>query len=192
MGQKPAGLLRPRHRDSQYPHREHREPDAVYVQAQPDGAVVAAVASGVGEWNHDNVVVSYDQTGALAVDAPGTPLSRIALRWNDGIPERSRVLGDAWERSYGDLMWMGVVPHRILPWYWLAHDEATGVVRGPGVRVGPAAWCSWTVDVDGVTLWMDVRADQFPVEIGTRRLEVAQVVRIDSSERPFAAQTELT
>lgn len=169
-------------------------PDAVYVQIEPAGELRRATARGGSEWSIDRVLVAYDEddvAGVLSVEAPDTHLARIALRWDEGVPEESRVLGDAWERTYGDVTWMGLVPDRILPWYWLAHDARSGLVYGAGVRVGPAAWCSWTVDVDGVTLWADVRAGQFPVELGDRRLEVARLVRLESAERPFAAQTEL-
>jgi hypothetical protein len=34
------------------------------------------------------------------------------------------VLGDAWERSYGDLQWRHLQPERLLPRYWIAHDPA--------------------------------------------------------------------
>jgi hypothetical protein len=38
------------------------------------------------------------------------------LRWRRAIAEDVLVLGDAWERSYGDLQWRGMQPERTLPW----------------------------------------------------------------------------
>ena len=74
-------------------------------------------------------------------------------------------MGDAWERSYGELEWRGIVPHRFMPWYMIESDgsEDDGsfplgkTVRCFGVGVRPAAMCTWQYDSYGVTLWMDVR-----------------------------------
>ena len=57
--------------------------------------------------------------------------------------------------GYGDLEWRGLVAERVMPWYFLAHDgKAT---HGYGVRTQPGAFCFWTVDAAGVSLWLDVR-----------------------------------
>ncbi|MFC8596795.1 hypothetical protein [Isoptericola sp. NPDC057191] len=108
-------------------------------------------------------------------------LSRVALRWDRPLPEGSLVLGDAWERAYGDLRWEPPRPERVLPWYWLA-TTPDGGVRGAGVRVRPAAFCSWTVDLTGTTLWLDVRSGSEPVRLAGRRLDLATVVAVESED----------
>ena len=49
------------------------------------------------------------------------PVRRVFLRWNRPVVP-GRVLGDHWERGYGDLEWRGIVPERVLPWFFLHHD----------------------------------------------------------------------
>ena len=129
---------------------------------------------------------------SVRVTSPSAGLSRVALRWRDGVHEDALVLGDAWERSYGDLGWQHVRPERVLPWYWLATSSGH-YTRGAGVRVRPGAMSYWTVDTDGVTLWLDVRSGSEPVELGGRELEAATVVAISavSDVSAFSAQKTL-
>ena len=54
--------------------------------------------------------------------ASDVPLRRVELRWARRAPAGLRLLGDHWERGYGDLEWRGVVPERPMPWYFLTHD----------------------------------------------------------------------
>jgi alpha-galactosidase len=136
-------------------------------------------------------VLAYSSAGEarlLSADA----VSRLALRWASGVPERSRVFADAWERTYGESGWAGVHPGRALPWFWLARDESAGTTIGAGVATGPGAWASWTVDVDGVTLWLDVRSGQQALRPGDREVELATVLWLESGGTPYAAHAELT
>lgn len=119
-------------------------------------------------------------------------LARVALRWRRPMRSGTVVYGDAWERSYGGLQWRPVHPERLLPWYWLAHHPDGGT-HGMGVRVRPAAFCCWTVDEDGVTLWLDVRSGAAPVLPGERVLRAATVVGIppDPGQSPMEAHRRL-
>ncbi|MFI7706150.1 hypothetical protein [Nonomuraea sp. NPDC049480] len=174
---------------------EVRMPDEVFVlhhdRAGPDPA-----RRGHAGFATAAVAVDLSPAGeglAIHLSSPRRGLSRVALRWRDPLPERALILGDAWERSYGDLQWRHRQPDRVMPWYWLGHDPATGRTQGMGVRVRPAAFCSWNLDEDGVTLWLDVRNGAAPVEPGPRRLHAATVVRLGprADASPFAALTEL-
>ena len=167
-----------------------RPPDAVFIQAEPDGPFATAADRG-GRWQAGGAVLDYSATGDARL-ASADAVSRLALRWAPGAPERSRVFADAWERTYGDSGWAGVHPDRVLPWFWLAHDESAGTTIGAGVATGPGAWASWTVDVDGVTLWLDVRSGQRGLQPGDREVEVATVRWLESGATPFAAHAELT
>ena len=91
-----------------------------------------------------------------------------------GAPPRLRVLGDHWERGYGDLEWRGVVPERPMPWFFLTHDGRR--THGYGVRTGTNAFAHWQVDAEGVSLWLDIRCGGRGVELAGRTLEVATVV----------------
>jgi alpha-galactosidase len=45
-----------------------------------------------------------------------------------------------------------------------------------GVRTGASAFCSWYVDLDGISLWADVRSGAAPLDLGSRVLAVCDVV----------------
>ena len=48
----------------------------------------------------------------IALSATSSPIVKIALRWNVRLVADAKVLGDHWERGYGDLGWRGIVPER--------------------------------------------------------------------------------
>ncbi|WP_020578042.1 hypothetical protein [Actinopolymorpha alba] len=127
----------------------------------------------------------------VEVACPRRGLSRVVLRWAAPVPASALVLGDAWERSYGDLQWRHLQPERLLPWSWLAHDPATNTTSGMGVRVRPNAFCSWTLDSAGISLWLDVRNGGSPVLLGDRVLDAATLVAVEG-ESAYDVQTALT
>jgi len=92
-----------------------------------------------------------------------------------------RVLNDAWERSYGDLVWQAVTTNTVSsPWYFLA--EKDGKTMGLGVETGPGAMCCWEVSEKGVTLVLDVRAGGQPVRLNGRTLNACKIVCAQSQE----------
>jgi alpha-galactosidase len=167
-------------------------PDAAHVIAG-DGAPRPTVPSGTARWTASGVEVTARQEpgGALrlGIAAPGGQgVSKVALRWrhHPGGRAPALVLGDAWERSYGELQWRGIQPERPLPWYWLGTDPASGTTAGLGVRTRAGALCCWTVDEDGTTLWLDVRSGGRPVLPGERELAAATVVGVAADgSRPY-------
>jgi alpha-galactosidase len=175
--------------------RSMQRPDSVYVWATSDGPPDSAVSDAAGVFFTASTDLVFDEAPeglAVRLSSPGGGVSRIALRWSHGVAEDALVLGDAWERSYGDLRWEHLRPERILPWYWIA--TVTGrETRGAGVRVRPGALCSWTVDIDGITLWLDVRSGSGAVFLGERSLHVATVVALAAPPETsaFDAQREL-
>ncbi len=126
-----------------------REPSAVFVQVGPSDALATAARTGA-TWSAAGIEVSWSDG---TIDVTAATVSRVALRWLEPLPREALILGDAWERSYGDLQWRHPQPERLLPWYFLSHDPSTGRTNGAGVDVQPNAFCSWTVDADGFTLW---------------------------------------
>jgi alpha-galactosidase len=88
--------------------------------------------------------------GAGAVEAkvkllaPVVPVQRLHLRWRRAVPQQAIVLGDAWERSYGELAWLPLTADRPLPWYMLLHHN--GATVGAGVKTGAAAFAFWQAD----------------------------------------------
>jgi alpha-galactosidase len=148
-----------------------REPDFIAVKGS------GCELSGKGSIRKDDVVVrtaAAEDGLAIYAAAVQTPLELIRLRWNFSVPLEGRILGDAWERGYGDMKWEGMVPHRALPWYFLAKNGEK--VAGYGVKVRPGALCFWQADPKGVSLWLDIRNGGEGVILNGRELSAATVV----------------
>jgi hypothetical protein len=129
-------------------------PDRVFAQVEGEGLALERIAS--GEWVRGGVRVetaAFEDRLAVRV-ASDVPLRRVELRWARRAPAGLRVLGDHWERGYGDLEWRGVVPERPMPWYFLTHDGRS--THGYGVRTGGGALAHWHLDSEGVSLWLDL------------------------------------
>ncbi len=124
---------------------------------------------------------------AIEIDSPITALSRVRLRWQFGAPPGVRLLGDHWERGYGNMSWQGVVPDRIMPWYFLINDGKR--THGWGVKTGSKAMCFWQADGVGISLWLDVRKGAHPILLGNRVLRAAEIVvrSAEENETPFEA-----
>jgi alpha-galactosidase len=123
----------------------------------------------------------------VQLSAPTTSIKRIHLRWRGNIDATRLVLGDAWERGYGDLEWRAFVPDRAMPWYFATYDGA--VTHAYGVRTGANALCFWQADPGGISLWADVRSGGVGVKLGERTLDVCDVVSRagHGNESAFAA-----
>jgi alpha-galactosidase len=124
----------------------------------------------------------------VELSAPALPITQVVLRWKQPLPEGIRILGDHWERGYGDLEWRGVAPERVMPWYALLFDPKHETTRGLGVATGAASLASWRIDQHGVSLVLDVRNGNRGVRLGQRTLRAATVLTLESKppESPFA------
>jgi alpha-galactosidase len=157
------------------------EPSAVFVQADPSDPLTTAVRTGA-TWSAAGITMGWTHG---VVDVAARAVSRVAIRWTEELPAEALILGDAWERSYGDLQWRHRQPERQLPWYFLSHDPSTGRTTGAGVDVQPNAFCSWTVDADGFTLWLDLRNGSGRTDLNGRTLTAATVHRFDDAGTPW-------
>jgi len=128
---------------------------------------------------------------AVRVNCPTASLSRVVLRWETTFPGDTLFLGDAWERGYGDLQWRFLQPDRIMPWYFAAHQEASGKTFMLGVKTQPSVLCFWTVDGAGISLWLDFRNGGGASRPGDREISAATIVSLASAaeETPLAALT---
>ncbi len=144
-----------------------RKPDSITAYASfektlPAGVAKAAIES---EVKADGLVLTLSAS---------TPVAVVHVRWLIAVPDGMRVLGDAWERSYGELGWRSLVPERVLPWYFATWDGET--CHSYGVKTDAAALCFWQVDPEGVSLWLNVTNGGSGVELGSRQLTMATVV----------------
>ena len=136
-------------------------------------------------------LVSTTAGQEVRVTCPTGPLSRVVLRWEITFPGDTLYLGDHWERSYGDLQWRFLQSERVMPWYFAAHQEATGSTFMAGVKTQPSALCFWTVDAAGISLWLDFRNGGGPSRPGDREIAAATIISLTNApeETPLAALT---
>ena len=111
---------------------------------------------------------------AIVLAALKDGLTHLHLRWAASVSTSLLCLGDAWERSYGDLAWRSLVPERPKPWYFASWDGAA--THCYGVKTGARALCFWQLDPEGVSLWLDVSNGGDGVMLGERTLAAATVV----------------
>ena len=121
--------------------------------------------------------------------SPSKPVKYITMTWNEPAPPSARILGDHWERGYGDLAWKGVAGERIMPWYYAEYDGSH--CHAKGVKTGCRAFCRWHRSATQVKLVLDVRNGTRGVVLGSRTLKMADIIWMDSTagQTPMAFLT---
>jgi alpha-galactosidase len=165
-----------------------RQPDVVWAYSDEPGSIPLRRSGSA--WTQESLSLTCKESSdslQLTLSAPSTALSRLQLRWNFAVRADLRLLGDAWERSYGELSWQSIIPERAMPWYFLAFDG--NVTHGYGVKTGAAAFAFWQCDREGVSLWLDARNGGRGVLLGQRSLELATMLTRSGQpdEDPFAS-----
>ena len=167
------------------------EPDFVFAYAGEVEAERCSFARVGSAWTGDSraagVRVNFSagaQQSRVSLESPTLPVQRIHLRWKCRFPGDVLALGDAWERSYGDLEWRPLQAERALPWYAVLHakDRTAGI----GVKTGAASFAFWQVDPNGVSLWLDVRNGSNGVRLGCRTLDMAAIVTVNGAPEESA------
>ncbi|MDR3706692.1 MAG: hypothetical protein P4L33_00190 [Capsulimonadaceae bacterium] len=164
-----------------------------YVAVMTDAGVQVLQQHG-DAFSSGGIAVSFSVLSdrvTVSLTSPNEAIRHVRMRWHGDIPGHIRVLGDHWERGYGDLEWRGIVPERPLPWYFLTSDgDAT---HGYGVETGGASIAFWQADTAGVALTLDVRNGSKGVQLGARTLTAAHIRtrRGASGESAFASASAL-
>ncbi len=160
------------------------------VLIQKENSLMQNAVEGLNSWELDDIKLEYllsKNELNLNVTAPKSPIMRIGIRWEMKLPSSIKILGDAWERAYGDLEWRGIIPERIMPWYvMISSDNNT---NGLGVKTSPKALCFWQIDNNGIWLWLDVRNGGLGVNLGKRKLDVATVIQTSNKEKENSFDT---
>jgi alpha-galactosidase len=163
-----------------------RPPDLLHVISK--GKSIELAHSGRDGFAGNGVTVTTKGDEALDISVSAEiELAQLHLRWCGNVGSGVRILGDHWERGYGDLEWRGLVPDHPLPWYMLTFDGE--LTHGYGVRTGASSICWFGVDDGGISLWLDVRNGGRDVRLGSRTLNAATVVSRHGQpgETPFTA-----
>src|SRR3954466_15905277 len=123
-----------------------RAPDLIVAQTTADDRRLTRTND---RWTTGDVTVeTVVRNNALHVtlNSP-TPIKRLHLRWRGDLQSTRLILGDAWERGYGDLEWRAWSADRVMPWYVAAYDGT--LTQAYGVRTGAKAFCFWQIDPQG-------------------------------------------
>lgn len=100
------------------PHEMLQLPEEVFLRL--DDGIHRMTASRDGVWTYKNVqvvLVYADDALAVKVQSPEDPLHEVLLQWTYPTGADSTLLGDQWERTYGDVCFQHPSFDRKMPWY---------------------------------------------------------------------------
>ena len=129
-----------------------RVPDRVIAFAEARHPIPLARSGAAWQAPGIELRTLADQSEVAISLTTSKPLIRLHLRWNVAVDAGLLILGDAWERSYGDLAWRGIVPERPMPWYFATTPvtEFTPTVSAPAqplsasgrwiAKASPSGW----------------------------------------------------
>jgi alpha-galactosidase len=166
-------------------------PDEVWAQLNDNWVKLSSTSGSVFTYQdvRVEVKVSGGNAQAVYVQSPTADLQGVKFHWKYNTSGYSKVLGDHWERTYGDLAWKAPQESAKNPWYILLHDEKQTAAFG--VKTGANTICWWAVKKDGIELTMDTHSGGVGVKLGQRKLHAADIVTTISktSESPYATAT---
>lgn len=96
----------------------------------------------------------------------------IELHWEAPDDDDIIVLGDAWERTYGNIEFLPLGKNdRYMPWYFIATNKKESFCFG--VKTGINSFVSLTYDKNGITALVDCRNGGNGVHLNGRKLHAA-------------------
>src|ERR1700744_1086527 len=93
-------------------------PDGVWAQA--DGNWFQLKPSGGNNYTYKDVEVSLKingNTNGVYIQSPSSVLTGVRLMWKNGTASSAEMLGDNYERTYGDMAWKKPESGIKNPWY---------------------------------------------------------------------------
>lgn len=129
------------------------------------------------KYSYDGIEAELINDGeklSVFVQSPKWELNAIRFRWIYDAGSDIRILGDHFERSYGDLAWRSPVLEARYPWYALFHDGKDTACFG--VKTGCNSICTWDFWNNNIELTMDTRCGGSGVHLGHRKLHVADII----------------
>ena len=164
-----------------------RMPDAVVILSEDNTFTMQS--SDKTTWMYKDVTVRVKEEGnsiAVFVTSSTVSLKEVRISWRYAMATGSVLLGDAWERTYGDISWQKEDATRLLPWYCAQHTGNDTYCFG--VKTSGNAFCGWCVAGGTITLQADIRNGGNGVQLKDRELRVADVVttKNEANENAFA------
>ncbi len=130
------------------------------------------------EFRDNKLFLSYDDA----------PVCSVKVVWENTYFDDAKLLGDTWERAYGDMEWKSLELSGKMPWYFLAY--VSDKVYAFGVKTQPNAFCYWEATKGTISLTMIVKNGSRGVTLGGRKLELCQVVFAEYENDVFTASHE--
>ena len=169
---------------------------------QPDGK---------GGYRYREVSVRLPASGnntVVVVESPVQALHYIRFLWNLPSLKPANVLGDHWERTYGDLQFNPPSFDKKMPWYFIAQGEGASTTAAQGGSAGTAQGASYgasTAATQGATIcfgvktgcnsiayWqagdhklqltLDTRSGGVGVQLGSRALTAAEILSVKGQD----------
>lgn len=132
-------------------------PDEAWIELA-EGWVKLTGAGG-SVYTHKDVRVEVKSAGnaqSVYVQSPTAALMAVRFKWKYETKKYSKILGDHWERTYGDLAWKKPEASAKNPWYVLLHDDKQTAAFG--VKTGGNTISFWNVTADSLELTMDTHS----------------------------------
>ncbi len=141
------------------------------------------------KWKYMDVIVELKKLETsieVNVQSPDISLKEVKLYWKYDFTKSSSTLGDAWERTYGDISWRKIEETKKLPWYSVVHDNNGAICFG--VKTGCNTICSWQITDDTLQLTLDTRSGGKGVQLNDRLLHAADIITTqnEGDENVFA------
>lgn len=124
-------------------------------------------------FSYDDLEVHIENDFSIKISGGVTELKYVNIEFNFLLSAKVLVLGDTWERAYGDLRWKK--PDNMpMPWYFIAKDNDK--IYAFGVETQPDALCFWKCSGNKILLTIDVRNGSLPLQLNGRTLNACTVV----------------
>jgi alpha-galactosidase len=156
-------------------HEQIVLPDEVWIQSGINWYRLSS--SSALKYIFEDVEVMLKHTNevlGVSVNSPTKPLNAITLKWKYPLSSNDKFLGDAWERTYGDVSWQSAGIGKKMPWYFIQHDNNN--TNCFGVKTGCNSICYWYAGSDNVQLILDTNSAGAGVQLGFRTLHAADII----------------
>ena len=126
-----------------------------------------------GMLENDEIVNWNMSNGKLTVSYDSVSLRKICFETDIYFLPEDVILGDAFERGYGDLKWEKVCD-KTIPWYFFVRRK--NVTVGIGVKTLPNALCWWKIKNRHLYFIADIGSGGLGLNLNGNTLEICRFV----------------
>lgn len=153
-------------------------PDAVEILS--DNKYISLQSSDKQKWIYKDVIVELKKgidKVEVYIQSPTETLQEVRLSWKYNFTNAANIMGDAWERTYGNVRWEKLSAQssaKKLPWYCVANEGKSTTCFG--VKTGCNTICFWQISNNKLSLTLDTRTGGIGVQLNDRKLHAADIV----------------